>query len=314
MSLPPTTNTRATHNASVGRMTSLSARIEAVQTQISTSKRITGPSDDPIAFARAAALRRAQTTDAATTRAIDTAARRLRSADITLGSVGELVLRARDLGLSGSNATMSPENRAVLALEVRELAASFAGLAEARDADGVPLFGGAAAHGPAYAPDATGVVRWQGQGTAPPLIAGSALVETGVTGPQAFGLTSDPTPERAQGTSDLFATFTGLAAALDEPDPTLRAAALTLRLTEMEAHTTRLADAQASLGVRGARLEAETVRLQTQSLATASDLSRLEDTDMASAIAELQRLLTVLEAAQASFARTASQSLWDQLR
>ncbi|WP_274603629.1 flagellin, partial [Polymorphobacter multimanifer] len=107
---------------------------------------------------------------------------------------------------------------------------------------------------------------------------------------------------------------TGLAAALDEPDPTLRAFFNDTATTEMEAHTTRLADAQASLGVRGARLEAEQTRLQSQSLATASDLSRLEDTDMASAIAELQRLLTVLEAAQASFARTASQSLWDQLR
>jgi flagellar hook-associated protein 3 FlgL len=307
-------NTRGTHSASVSRLTALSARVDALQAQISTSKRVNAPADDPVAFTRAAVLRRTQAADAATARAIDAASARLRSTDITLGSITNLVQRATELALAGSNATLNPDDRAILATEVRELAASFAGLAEARAADGDRLFGGAQAPGPAYAPDADGVMQWQGNGQPPPIFAGGARIESGITGPEAFGRTSPPTPENVQGTADLFASFAGLAAALTEPDPEVRAEALARRLTEMQGHGNTLADAQALVGARGARLEAEADRLATQKLSQSAELSRLEDLDMVEAVANLQRLLTVLEAAQASFARTSSTSLWDQLR
>ncbi len=320
MSLPPATasisaiNTRARHQGQVAQLSGLSSQISNVRAQISTGRRVNAPSDDPVAFSRAATLRRAQASEDATNGAIDAASRRLRTADIALGSALTLVQRARELGLQGSNATMAPADRAVLAGELAELLTSLTGLAETRDADGAPVFGGALGSGPAYAPDATGQLVWQGAGRAPRIAAGGALVETGITGPEAFGQNAPPSPERPLGSADLFASMAGLVAALTEPDPDLRTAALAQRLGEIEGHGDRLADAQATIGARGARLDAEQERLATQKLATSSDLSRLEDLDMASGIARLQRLLSVLEAAQASFARTASQSLWDQLR
>ena len=312
--VPAAINTRAAHGSRVSRMASLSARVDALQAQIATSRRVSTPADDPIAFARAAVLRRTQAADAATQRSIEAASARLRSTDITLSSITSLVQRATELALAGSNATMSEADRAVLALEVTELADSFAGLAESRTADGDRLFGGAKSPGPAYAPDADGVMQWQGNGTPPPIEAGGSLVPTGLTGPQAFGKTMPPGPAHADGTSDLFASFAGLATALTEPDPAHRAEALARRLTEFQGHTNRLADVQAIIGARAARLEAESERLETQKLARTADLSRLEDLDMVDAIATLQRLLTVLEAAQASFARTSTSSLWDELR
>jgi hypothetical protein len=66
MSLSPTPlapaaiNTRAAHGGRVSRLAALSARVDSLQAQISTSKRVNTPADDPIAFARAATLRRAQ--------------------------------------------------------------------------------------------------------------------------------------------------------------------------------------------------------------------------------------------------------------
>ncbi|WP_439534495.1 flagellin N-terminal helical domain-containing protein [Polymorphobacter sp.] len=311
---PVAINTRAAHGASVSRLTALSARVDQLQAQISTSKRVNTPADDPVAFTRAAVLRRAQAADAATARAIDAASARLRTTDITLGSINNLVQRAAELALAGSNATLNADDRAILAGEVAELAASFAGLAETRTADGDALFGGARSPGPAYAPDADGTLQWQGDGTPPAVLAGGALIPGGVTGPEAFGRTTPPTPENPLGTSDLFASFAGLEAALTEPDPTLRAEALARRLTEMQAHASQLADSQALVGARGARLESESDRLASQKLSASSELSRLEDLDMIEAVATLQRLLTVLEAAQASFVRTSSNSLWDQLR
>lgn len=318
MSLAPTPpsaiNTRATFSTSVDRMSALSERIATTQEAISTGRRVNRPSDDPVASARASTLRRDLAKAATTNRNIDAANHRLRAAEITLAAIGELSLRARELALAGNNAALSADDRAVMAQEVRSLVASLQGLAEARDVDGVPLFSGSRTTGPTYAPDIGGTLVWQGAGQPPAIALAATSIETGLTGPQAFGVTSAPTLARPDGTADLFASMAALAEALENPDAEPRAAALETALAELETHGERLTDAQAILGTRAARLTSEQERLAAQSLASNIDLSRLEDTDMASSIAQLQRLLNVLEAAQASFARTANQSLWDLLR
>nr|WP_279379652.1 flagellin [Polymorphobacter fuscus] len=103
-------------------------------------------------------------------------------------------------------------------------------------------------------------------------------------------------------------------AALAEPDPEARGAAIATGIGDFDTHVSRLADARGVLGARLARLDSETTRLDKAKLATETDLSKLESLDMPAAIARLQRLLTVLEAAQASFTRITNLSLWDQLR
>lgn len=318
MSLAPTPpsaiNTRATFTTSVDRMSALSQRIADTQEAVSTGRRINRPSDDPVASARAATLRRELAQSATTSRNIDAATRRLNSAEITLAAMGDLVLRARELALAGTNATISADDRAVMAQEVENLAASLQALAETRDVDGVPLFSGSRTTGPVYAPDATGTRIWQGEGQPPAIQLGTTTIETGLTGPHIFGTTPPPSPERPDGTADLFASMAALADALADPDPETRTPALESALAALETHSASLTDAQALLGTRAARLTSEQDRLAAQTLSSQIDLSRLEDTDMASSIAELQRLLNVLEAAQASFARTANQSLWDLLR
>ncbi len=306
-------NTRAAHDAGIVRMAELSAQLQGLQGQIATGRRVSAPKDDPVAFSRAAVLRRADAASDATQRGIDAAARRLSATDVALESISNLVVRARELALQGSNSTFNPEDRAILATEVRELAASFSGLADSRGSDGERLFGGAAASGPAYGLDANGIMVWQGAGRAPAVAAGGALVASGIEGPDAFGTTTAPTLANPQGTADLFASFSQLAEALEQPDAALRATALATSLGQLDGHVTRLADARALAGARGARLEAEGERLAKAGLATATELSKLEDLEMTEGIARLQRLLTVLEAAQASFVRTSNLSLWDQL-
>jgi flagellar hook-associated protein 3 FlgL len=302
-------NTRAAHGAAVSRMSRLSAEIDALQGQISLGKRVLKADDDPVAFTRAAVLRRAEVAAESTRRGIDAAARRLTATDNALEGISNLVMRARELALQGSNGTLGPADRALLAREVTELSEQFAGLADARGSDGERLFGGAAAAGPAYALDANGVMVWQGGGKAPAVAVGGAEVVGGITGPEAFGTT-----DAASGARDLFATLSALAAALEEPDRMAREPAMQSALTSLDAHVNQLADARATAGARLARLEAEGERLAKATLANEGDLSRLESLDMAEAIARLNRLMTVLKAAQGSFVATTNLSLWDQLR
>ncbi len=302
-------NTRAAHSAAVARMSDLSTRLDAVQSQIASGRRVTMPADDPVAFTRAAVLTRLQSAADASQRSIDAGNRRLSATDIALESVTNLVQRGRELALAGSNGTLSPENRAIIATEVRELAAAFAILADARSSDGDRLFGGAAGAGPAYAADVNGIIQWQGAGQAPAVRLGDTSVASGIEGPAAFG-TTDP----STGENDLFASFSGLAKALVEPDEDLRRAGLDASIEGFDGHVTRLADSRAIVGARLARLQSEGEQLARTGVANAADLSRLQDTDLTEAIPRLQRLLLVLQAAQASFARTSSLSLWEALR
>ena len=246
---------------------------------------------------------------AATQRSIDAANRRLTTTDTALESVNALVQRGRELALAGNNATLSVNDRQTIANELGELAAQFRSLADSRDTNGERLFGGAVSNRPAYGIDANGVTVWYGGGDAPAVVTGSGSVASGSTGPDVFGVTDAIT-----GTRDLFAAFSALQAALVAPDAEVRAAGIANGINDFDTYVTRLADARGSLGARLARLESETERIAKAKLATDTDLSKLEDLDMPEAIARLQRLITVMQAAQLSFVKISSLSLWDQLR
>ena len=302
-------NTRAAHQAATARMGDISRQLDSVQAQISRAKRIDSPADDPVAFARAAVLHREQAAVAATQRGIDAANRRLTATDTALASVGELVQRGRELALAGNTATLSASDRLTIATEVHELEEQLRTLADSRDSDGQRLFGGAISDRPAYGVDADGVTRWQGGGRAPALTIGNGSVASGSEGPDVFGVT-----DAIAGTRDLFAAFTALRAALTEPDADLRSAAMAVGIGDFDTHVTRLANARGTLGSRLDRLDSESDRIAKAKLATEGDLSKLESLDMPEAIARLQRLITVMEAAQASFVKITSLSLWDHLR
>lgn len=250
-------NTRAAHGSAVARMTDLSRQLDMTQAQIATARRISVSADDPIAFARAAVLRREQAAALVTQRAIDAGSRRLTASDTALESLGGLVQRAAELALQGANGTLSADDRAAIALEIGELAAQARGLAETRDSDGQRLFGGAIASIPAYGP------AWQGGGSAPAVSLDGSSVTSGINAPDIFGVT-----DTIADTRDLFASLTALQTALAEPDPALRATGLTTAIADIAYHDSRIANVRGGLGARLARLDSETARLEKSKLAT----------------------------------------------
>ncbi|OYQ25088.1 hypothetical protein CHU93_14765 [Sandarakinorhabdus cyanobacteriorum] len=321
----PPLSSRSGHDAAVRRLTRLSTEAAEVQQQISTGKRVTKPGDDAIPFARAATLKRADTAGEAQRKAMDAAAARLTASETALAGIADMVARAKELALAGRNATLNAGDRQVLALEVSELLAAARGLAEAQGPDGEALFAGAGL-APAYADDADGLAAWAGLGAPPQVAVAGRTLPAGISGPEAFGVTdplpppdpmappADPTVPPPPRTRNLFDSLAHLAASLVEPRPDFFEAGMDEAIAAVDGHIERLAAGQALLGTRGARLEAEAQRLDASQLQWRRDISRLEETDMVEAIARLDRLTTILEAAQASFARMSSLSLWDQLR
>ncbi|WP_268893155.1 flagellin, partial [Sandarakinorhabdus oryzae] len=174
-----------------------------------------------------------------------------------------------------------------------------------------------------YGEDAEGLATWAGLGVPPEVATSGRRIPAGITGPEAFGVTEpldllapppDPAVPPPPRQRNIFDSLAHLADSLEETRPAFFDAAMAEAIGAIDDHVARLAGAQALLGARTARLEAEADRLDRTQLALKSDLSRLEDTDMTEAIARLDRLSTVLEAANASFARVSRLSLWDDMR
>ncbi|WP_017669250.1 flagellin [Sandarakinorhabdus sp. AAP62] len=321
----PPLSARAGHDAAVRRLKGLSEQLAQVQEQISTGKKLQKPGDDAIAFARTATLRRADGQAEVQRKAMDAASARLSASEVALASIADLAARAKELALAGRNGALNAGDRRVLALEVRELAAAARGLAEARGADGEALFAGVGTP-PAYADDPEGLATWAGLGAAPEVATIGRRIAAGITGPEAFGVTEplppvdplapppDPNVPPPPRQRNFFDSLAHLADSLEEPRPLFFDAAIDEALAAIDDHVGGLAAAQALLGARAARLEAESDRLDRSQLELKSSLSKLEDTDMTEAIARLDRLSVVLEAAQASFARVSRLSLWDDIR
>lgn len=318
-------NTYASNAAAIDRMSGLRADIAGLQAQISTGNRITTADVDPVGAAHAAQLGRALAVNAADQTGIDRATSRLNSADSALGGVSTLLESAKELALQGATATLGPADRATLAAAVGQLAEQLLGYANIRDSDGNAIFAGART-GTAYAADASGAVVWQGAGAAPRLTLESGSIATGLDGPAVFAGLDGGTTMRAPAVppavtppgvpivTDVFAVLNGLRSALVEPDATVRAHGMANALTGLDAAIGRTADSHALVGTRLARLDTEGKRLDAGKLALQTDLSKTDSLDTASAIAQLQQQMTVLQAAQLSFVKIGALSLWDMLR
>ncbi len=306
-------NTRLTHDAATARLTDLSAQVDAMEAAIATGQRIATPDVDPGGAARLLTIERGLASNVSQSTGVDRATSRLNATDATLDGIGTVLQRAKEIALQGNTATLNAADRATLAAEVAQLGDQLAGYANARDSDGASLFGGAKT-GAAYAPDATGATVWQGAGTGAVLVLDDAAISTGVDGPRVFaGLPGAPDATGAPTSTDAFAMLAALGAALVEPDATTRLAGVAAAQTGLDAAISRNADTRATVGTRLARLDTEGKRLDAATVALTSDKTTTGSLDMTTAIARLQRLTTVLQAAQLSFVKVSALSLWDYI-
>jgi len=299
-------STRQLYDRSTNMMQSLSARADQLQTQISTGTRLTAPSDDVVAYQKLATLKRAGANDQAYTANINVATSVLAQSDTTLASIENQLQRAAELATQANNGTLSPENRKVIGEQLKGIVQDLVGLANTKDVRGQPLFG-AATGDTAVTQGADGSVHFTGTGESAPIPVGDGVtVQANDSAARLFGGIAS-----GSGTSDMFAIISTLAEALtSDTDAT---AAATQAGTDLKAVLTQVASARGSVGARGARLDLELDRLSDTAITRESDRVGLEDTDATAAITELKKMMTVLEATQASFSKLSSLSLFNYL-
>lgn len=283
------TGTRYRLTAEINRQAALAREIARAQVEISTEKKILAPSDDPVAAARIAEIARQQASETAWSQNLKVAATLASRADTALDSVEAIMGRAQELILEAASDTLSEENRATIAAELRGIAEDLAALVETRDSRGALLFSDA---------------------NALKIPVGSA-VEVAPVASRADVFENIDTPS---GPLDLVTIITNAANAVTEADPALRRTAIAESIEAVNAGTHHMIAAHGEQGVRASRIDDLSERLAESGLLLKEQRIGLESADIAEVIARLQAKELSLKAAQAVFARVNQNTLFDILR
>ena len=281
--------TRYRLTAEINRQAQLGREIARTQVEIATGKRILAPSDDPTGAAQVSQLARAQAQEAAWIRNLEVAASLSDRADNTLAAVAANVDRASELMVAAANQTLSAENRATIALELRSIAIDIATLADSRDPRGGALF-------------STGAALEM------PVSAGGDLAPV-ASRAEVFGNIAT-----SGGPLDLVTIINNAATAIVEPDPTLRRAAIDVSLGAVANAVDHVAGQRALQGVRGNRIDRLREQLGESAIGIEEQKGAIEGVDLSEAIARLKSKQLSLEAAQAVLGRVGQSSLFDLLR
>lgn len=286
------------------RMNALSDRATTLQTQIATGKRVLSPTDDAVATQKIAQFDRQDAADGVYKTNLSLAGSLIGQADSALSSMSTQVQRAIELATKAGNGTLNDANRKTIAEELDSVLNTLVTLANSNDARGQPLFGTAAGTA-AVQQGATGYVF-------PPTvvseipIADGQMIQATESAKRVFQIGD---PVTGTNTLDVLAKLT--AALKAGGDVT---AATGEALDKLKTGNEQIATVQASLGVRGARIEMQQALQTTAANDRAALRSDIEDVDITSAITEMQQIMTVLQATQASFTKLSGLSLFDYLK
>lgn len=284
----------------------LRSRAETLQQQIGTGERIERSSDDPVAAARLRMLARSDRMASVDTRNSQLAEADLQLADQSLGSIADLVIRARELAVQDAAATLTDQQRGAVGIEIASIRENLLSLANSRNIAGHALLGGQAT-GAAYT-DAGGTAQFVGTAALDALEIGEGQsVVPGLTGPEVFDFTIDGTD------TDLFAVLGNLAAALTTGGNTASQAS-SAALTALDTGLEKVTTAQTVIGSRLNWVDLMTERRENNAERVADERADVGGADIAVTMSRLQETLTVLEATQSSFVRLANLSLFSLLR
>jgi flagellar hook-associated protein 3 FlgL len=113
-----------------------------IQRQVSTGRRVTTAADDPAGAAQMVLLQQGLDRLENYRANADTARRRLSLSEGALSEGTDVLNRVRELAIQAGGATQTPETRAALANEARELLRGLLDLANSQDGEGRYLFAG----------------------------------------------------------------------------------------------------------------------------------------------------------------------------
>ena len=301
-----TNSTHAFYTRSRLHMGDLRQIAEDLQNQLSTGERLDRSSQDPVAASRLRLLARADRLGSINSDNAKHASDDLQLAASALEAIGSDLIRARELALWASSDTVGDAERETIGAELEQLRLRLMASANAIDGSGNALFGGEGA-GHAYEEDALGAITYIGTASSGEIDLGQGQsIIRGLTGPEVLEFTS------GGAATDAFAHIASLAADLQgasgNPAQSARDS-----LAGFDDALDQLTRAQTVAGARIAWIDVIQDRQLDQSQSRAQQIADNGGVDFASTVAELQQILTVLEASQAGFSRLSNLTLFNNI-
>lgn len=215
-------STNQFYDTSLSTMSQLTEQADKLQTQISTTKKLQAPSDDPVAYQQLQLLSRATANDAAYTTNVSTAKSLLNQSDSTLSSIVSQIQSAQELATQANSGTLSDDQLNDIATQLSGIISSLAGLANSTNAQGTPLFAGSQGTQPVTTnADGTVTINDTGNATSIPISDDTSVVANN-TAQDVFGGI-----QTSSGTSDVFSILTNLVNGLKAGGSTAASAAST---------------------------------------------------------------------------------------
>lgn len=287
------------HANSMSRLSTRLAAYERTHIQMATGRRFQVASEDVGASVRAHSVRAGMKAREQELRNITDAISWLDIADSQLQGAVSILQRVRELAVRGST-SLSVEESQALASEVYELRDSLVTVANF-SYRGRPLFAGTSG-GPAV----TFGAGWSYTGNDGQIqrrVAEQDVVAVNVTAEAAFGFA------RGAG-QDLFSRLDALGAALEAGD----GAAVKSLLPALDTGLDDLTAALSTIGARTNRIESSATRTEDTLAALRSELSELEDIDLAEATMNLRIQEVAYQATLQAVAKALPPSLASFLR
>jgi flagellar hook-associated protein 3 FlgL len=278
-------------------------RLGKYQEQLTTGKKITRPSDDPVVAMKGVAYREDLARVKQYQRNIGEVHNWIDSADDALDKVGLALQRVQELVVQASTDTATPEDRKKIADEIDQIQKHIVDIANTK-VGGKYIFNGADTLNPlfiGYPGDATFTVNGNQSDVELEVFDGITLV-VNIDGKTLFG----------DDTTGIIGMLNNLKTALNDPNSTGNM--IDGFLSQVEAQQNALLSARSELGAKQNRVEMMENRLATQEVITTKVMSNNEDIDYEKTITELISQESVHRAALSVGARIIQPTLVDFLR
>lgn len=277
------------------------ARVNDLQSQLGTMRRINKPSDDPVGSSTALRYRAFEADQDAYSQSADDALTRLTGSDTALQDMSGALRKVRELAIAAANTSLSPEARGAVAAQMEALRDELSSLANTSHA-GQALFGGHSTTAVTRAADGTWSFSGD-DGQVQRRVSQGTVLAVNIDGQAAFGF-DQPAGQ------DLFSVLDRLAVATRGGD----LAGLATGQTALAERTTGVIRALGSTGAKANAVEAARARGEQFVERITAERSAIEDIDLAEAILQLTAAQTGYQAALAAVAKADMPSLADFLR
>lgn len=290
--------TRMMSDLGVARMNDRLAQFERSQRNLATGRRIHVASDDVAGMNQSLSVREGIASAKQAQRNAHDGISWIQIAETRLSGATDQLQRVNELLIEANNATTNQAGRNAISSELSAIKESLVGIANSKHR-GRFVFGGYSATPPVV--DSGGWSYAGDNGEVRRRVADGENVVVNVTADNAFGFTAG---------DDLFTMLDTVVADLQAGST----ASVPGSITSAQGALDRILDARAELGSAVNRIEQAEFRSRADELDMRTQLSSVEDTDMAEAIMELQIQETAYQAAQNALAKTIQPSLAQFLR